>query len=95
MPISSIGISHGNEIGRFTFGIGVGGWHRRGWWGPGGYRGYRRGYSRGWHRGYRSGARAGYRAGITTLRANTTFAGCQVRSYYLSDCWVVKVNHTF
>jgi len=57
----SLGFSY--STGRFTFGIGVGGWHRGGLWGPGGYRGYHRGYSRGWHHGYRSGARAGYRAG--------------------------------
>jgi hypothetical protein len=57
----SFGLSF--STGRFTFGIGVGGWGRRGWWGPGGYRGYRRGYNRGWHHGYRQGARAGYRAG--------------------------------
>ena len=52
--------------GRFTFGIGFGGWggwHRAGWWGPVGYRPYHRGYARGWHHGYRSGARAGYAAG--------------------------------
>jgi hypothetical protein len=54
--------------GRFTFGIGYGGWHRRGWWGPRGYRGYRRGYNRGWHRGYRNGSRAGYRSGYRAGR---------------------------
>lgn len=52
--------------GRFTFGIGFGGfggWHHAGWWGPVGYRPYYRGYARGWHHGYRAGARAGYAAG--------------------------------
>jgi hypothetical protein len=62
----------GFTTGRFTFGIGYGGWHRRGWWGPRGYRGYRRGYNRGWHRGYRSGSRAGYRNGY---RAGRNAAG--------------------
>ncbi len=56
-------LGFGVSTGRFTFGIGYGGWYRRGWWGPRGYRGYRRGYNRGWHRGYRNGNRAGYRNG--------------------------------
>jgi hypothetical protein len=58
----------GMTTGRFTFGIGFGGWGHRGWWGPRGYRGYRRGYNRGWHRGYRSGNRAGYRNGYRSGR---------------------------
>jgi hypothetical protein len=58
----------GMTTGRFTFGIGLGGWGHRGWWGPRGYRGYRRGYNRGWHRGYRNGNRAGYRNGYRSGR---------------------------
>jgi hypothetical protein len=61
----SFGITYSN--GRFTFGIGFGGYGARGWWGPAGYhgywRGYRRGYYHGWNRGFYNGARAGYRAG--------------------------------
>jgi hypothetical protein len=60
----------GFSTGRFTFGIGFGGWHRGGWWGPRGWRGYRRGYNRGWHRGYRNGGRAGYRNGYRAGRRN-------------------------
>ena len=56
----SFGFSY--STGRFTFGIGFGGWHR-GYWGPVGYRPYYRGYARGWHHGYRRGVRAGYAAG--------------------------------
>lgn len=48
--------------GPYRFTIGVGGWYRGGWWGPGHYRGYRHGY----RHGYRNGARAGYRAGSRT-----------------------------
>jgi hypothetical protein len=61
------GFGFSYSTGRFTFGIGFGGWggwYRGGWWGTPGYRGYRRGYYRGWHHGYRAGARAGYRAGV-------------------------------
>jgi hypothetical protein len=65
-PWRGWGFGFSYSTGRFTFGIGFGGWgrwYRGGWWGPRGYRGYRRGYNRGWNRGYRAGARAGYRAG--------------------------------
>jgi hypothetical protein len=61
-PWRGWGFGFSYSTGRFTFGIGFGGWrgwYRRGLWGPRGHRGYRRGYNR----GYRSGARAGYRAG--------------------------------
>ena len=59
--------------GRWTFGIGTGGWGwswgwSRGWWGPAGWHGYRRGYHRGWHNGWRAGARAGYQAGVRSAR---------------------------
>ena len=59
----SFGLSY--STGRFTFGIGYGGWggYRGGWWGPVGYRPYARGYNRGWHHGYRAGYRAGYASG--------------------------------
>ncbi len=57
------GFGFSYSTGRFTFGIGFGGWGHRGYWGPVGYRPYHRGYARGWHSGYRSGARAGYAAG--------------------------------
>jgi hypothetical protein len=61
----SFGVTYSN--GRFTFGIGFGGYGGSGWWGPAGYhgywRGYRRGYYHGWNRGFYNGARAGYRAG--------------------------------
>jgi hypothetical protein len=63
----SCGFSY--TTGRFTFGIGYGGWYRGGWWGPVGYRGYHRGYHRGWHRGYR----AGYRAGARTAHRNNIY----------------------
>lgn len=46
------------NTGRFTFGIGFGGWggwYRGGWWGPARYRPYYRGYARGGYRGYRAG----------------------------------------
>jgi len=56
----SFGFSY--STGRFTFGIGFGGWGR-GYWGPVGYRPYYRGYARGWHHGYRRGVRAGYAMG--------------------------------
>jgi len=55
--------------GRFTFGIGFGGWTtwHRGWWGPVRvhvhWRGHPRGFYRGWNRGFYAGARAGFRAG--------------------------------
>jgi hypothetical protein len=55
------GLSYSN--GPFRFTIGVGGWYRGGWWGPGRYRGYRRGYRHGYRRGRNAGYRAGYRAG--------------------------------
>jgi len=55
------GLSYCN--GPFRFTIGVGGWYRGGWWGPGRYRGYRRGYRHGYRRGHSAGYRAGYRAG--------------------------------
>ena len=63
----SFGMSFSN--GRFTFGIGFGGWHswHHGWWGPAPFsahwRGHRRGFYSGWHRGFSHGARAGFRAG--------------------------------
>lgn len=47
--------------GPFTFSIGRGGWHRGGWWGGRGYRGYKRGYRHGRRSGYRSGYKAGQR----------------------------------
>ena len=58
----SFGFSY--STGRFTFGIGYGGWggYRGGWWGPVGYRPYARGYNRGWHRGYAAGYASGRRA---------------------------------
>jgi hypothetical protein len=58
-PWSGWGFGFSYSNGPFRFTIGVGGWHRGGWWGPGRYRGYRHGY----RHGYRRGARAGYRAG--------------------------------
>ncbi|MEJ2084380.1 MAG: carbohydrate-binding family V/XII [Acidobacteriota bacterium] len=58
----SFGLSY--STGRFTFGIGYGGWggYHGGWWGPAGYRPYYRGYNRGWHHGYGAGYAAGRRA---------------------------------
>jgi len=55
----SFGMSY--STGRFTFGLGYGGWggYHRGWWGPVGYRPY---YRAGYSRGYRAGYRAGYRS---------------------------------
>jgi hypothetical protein len=70
-PWHGWGFGFGISTGRFTFGIGYGGWYRRGWWGPRGYRGYRRGYNRGWHRGYRNGNRAGYRNGYRAGRRDS------------------------
>jgi hypothetical protein len=67
-PWSGWGFGFSYSTGRWTFGIGYGGWYRRGWWGPRGYRGYRRGYNRGWNRGYRSGRRSGYNAGYRSAR---------------------------
>jgi len=55
------GLSYCN--GPFRFSVGVGGWYRGGWWGPGRYRGYRRGYRHGYRRGHHAGYRAGYRSG--------------------------------
>jgi hypothetical protein len=58
----SFGFSY--STGRFTFGLGYGGWggYHRGWWGPVGYRPYyRAAYSRGWRSGYRAGYWAGQR----------------------------------
>jgi hypothetical protein len=68
----SFGFSH--STGRFTFGIGFGGWggwYRGGWWGPARYRPYYRGYHRGWHHGFRAGARTAYRAGYRAGRVDT------------------------
>ena len=56
----SCGFSY--TTGRFTFSIGFGG--RRGWWGPGRYRGYPRA-------AHRSGYRRGYRAGYSSAKRNT------------------------
>jgi len=55
----SFGLSY--STGPFTFHFGVGGYHRHGWWGPVGYRGYRHGYRRGYYNGYRAGYRSGQR----------------------------------
>ena len=59
----SFGVSYSR--GPFTFGIGFGSWGRwhGGYWGMGGYHGYRRGYRRGYYHGARAGYRAGARAG--------------------------------
>ena len=68
----SFGFSH--STGRFTFGIGFGGWggwYRGGWWGPARYRPYYRGYHRGWHHGFRAGAARGVRAGYRAGRVDT------------------------
>jgi hypothetical protein len=54
-----VGFSYG--YGPFRFSIGVGGWYRGGWWGPGRHRGYRHGYRHGSRAGYRAGYRAGSR----------------------------------
>jgi len=56
-----VGFSYG--YGPFSFSIGVGGWYRGGWWGPGHYHGYHHGYRHGYRHGagYRTGYRAGYR----------------------------------
>ena len=52
----SFGSSYSSS--RFTLDVYYGGW-----WGPGGWRGYRRGYYRGYRRGSRSAYQDGYRAG--------------------------------
>jgi len=61
----SFGVSY--STGRFTFGLGFGGWgggYHRGWWGPVGYRPYyRAGYGHGYRHGYRAGYRSGQRRG--------------------------------
>jgi hypothetical protein len=65
------GFGFSYSTGRFTFGIGFGGWggwYRGGWWGPAAYRPYYRGYNRGWYHGSRAGFRAGYRAGTLDSR---------------------------
>lgn len=81
----SFGLSY--STGRFTFSIGYGG-YRGGWWGPGGYRGYRHGYHRGWHHGYRAGTRAGYQAGYRTAKRDSA------RNMYQRQGNVNKVAHT-
>jgi hypothetical protein len=70
-PWSGWGFGFSYSSGRWTFGIGYGGWYRPGWWGPRGYRGYRRGYNRGWNQGYRSGRRSGYNAGYRSAKRDT------------------------
>ena len=82
----SFGLSY--STGRFTFSIGYGGWYRGGWWGAGGYRGYRRGYHRGWHHGYRAGARAGYQAGYRSAKRDTA------RNLYQRQGNAARVAHT-
>ena len=79
----SFGLSY--STGRFTFSIGYGG---RGWWGPGGYRGYRRGYHRGWHHGYRAGTRAGYQAGYRSAKRDSA------RNMYQRQGNANRVAHT-
>jgi hypothetical protein len=49
------------SYGPYRFAIGLGGWYRGGWWGPGLYRGYRHGFRHGARAGYRAGYRAGHR----------------------------------
>ena len=82
----SFGFSY--STGPFTFSFGYGGWHRGGWWGPAGYRGYRRGYHRGWHHGYRAGTRAGYNAGYRSAKRDTA------RNLYSSGYNADRVAHT-
>ena len=81
----SFGLSY--STGRFTFSIGYGG-YRGGWWGPGGYRGYRRGYHRGWHHGYRAGTRAGYQAGYRSAKRDSA------RNMYQRPANANRVAHT-
>jgi hypothetical protein len=66
------GFSYG--AGPFRFGIGFGGWHRGGWWGPGRHRGYRRGYRHGYRRGRNAGYRAGYRSGSRNASRNNLYS---------------------
>jgi hypothetical protein len=80
----SFGFSY--STGPFTFSMGYGG--HGGWWGPGGYRGYRYGYQRGWHQGYRAGARAGYYAGYRAGRHGTA------RNMYNSSNNASRVAYT-
>ncbi len=82
----SFGLSY--STGRFTFSIGSGGWYRSGWWGAGGYRGYRRGYHRGWHHGYRAGTRAGYQAGYRSANRDSA------RNMYQRQGNANRVAHT-
>ena len=62
-PWTGWGFGLSYSSGPFRFTIGVGGWYRGGWWGPGRYRGYRRGYRHGYRHGRNAGYRAGYRSG--------------------------------
>ena len=62
-PWSGWGFGLSYSSGPFRFSVGIGGWYRGGWWGPGRYHGYRSGYRRGYRHGSRAGYRAGYRAG--------------------------------
>lgn len=57
-PWTGWGFGFSYSYGPFTFGVGSGGWHRGGWWGPSRYHGYRRGYRHGYRHGYYSGYRA-------------------------------------
>jgi hypothetical protein len=59
--------------GPYRFTIGLGGWYRGGWWGPGRYRGYRRGYRHGYRRGAAAGYRAGYRHGNRNSSPNNIY----------------------
>jgi hypothetical protein len=60
--------------GRFTFGVGWGGWWRRGWWGPSlYYRPWGRAWGVGWNRGWNQGFRAGYRAGSRAAWRNNMY----------------------
>jgi len=61
-PWSGWGFGFSYSSGPFRFTIGVGGWYRGGWWGPGRRRSYRRGYRHGYRRGRTAGYRAGYRS---------------------------------
>ena len=68
-PWSGWGVGFSYGYGPFRFSIGVGGWYRGGWWGPGRRHAYRRGY----RHGRRSGYRAGYRAGRRDSARNNMY----------------------
>ena len=71
---------HYNPYTGWGFSVGVSyGWmtvsfHRRSYWGAGGYHhGYRHGYHHGYHHGYSHGARRGYAAGYAHANRNNAY----------------------